>query len=70
MVTLTKPIPTTEAVRVTDGRVSVIHTVKAGRTLCGRVSAGMLTLTGMAGWERMGWEHAAAGCCQRCARKA
>lgn len=70
MVTLTKSLPTTDAVRVTAGRVSAVHTVRAGRTLCGRLSDGMLTLTGMDGWARMGWSAASSGPCQRCARKA
>ena len=69
MITLTKSLPTTEAVRVTLGRVSAVHTVRAGRTLCGRLSDGMLTLTGMDGGARIGWEASSAGVCQRCARR-
>lgn len=59
----------TQVVKVTNGTVGVVHTATAGRTLCGRDAAPMLTLSDMAPWERMGWDAASKGACMRCDAK-
>jgi hypothetical protein len=61
---------TSQVLKVTNGVCGVTHTATAGRTLCGRDAAGMLVLSEMGGWERMGWDAASKGACQRCAAAA
>lgn len=60
---------------VRDGRVSAVHrapvaALPADRTLCGRVLGlrQRVVLDRLGAWERVGWEHASAGPCARCAR--
>lgn len=71
------PIATTvPAVKVTNGRTSVVHRVPwdysaplgalAPRTLCNRPTTGMLALNRQTPWERVAWEAASQGPCARC----
>jgi hypothetical protein len=59
---------TTQVLGVNNGVCGVTHTATAGRTLCGRDAAGMLTLSDMGTWERIGWDVASKGPCMRCER--
>jgi len=61
----------TRHMSVHNGTGTVVHTVHAGRTLCGRDAATVpLDLSAMGAWERSGFEASSKGECQRCARRA
>jgi hypothetical protein len=61
---------TTRQMSVRNGVCSVIHTVRNGRTLCGRDAVPLTVIvTGMSVWDGIGWEAASKGDCQRCTAK-
>lgn len=69
------PAALSALVFVRDGRVSAVHrapvaALPSDRTRCGRLLGlrQRVVLDTLGAWERVGWEHASAGHCARCAR--